>query len=75
MKQNIPFQEGIGLCPEKCQLDQIQNRQFEAIIDFSMGRPNIGKNVQDSETITIKQNVCRFQGWICPEKCQLDLIG
>ena len=42
----MPFQEGI--CPEKCQLDQIQNRRFEAIIDFGMGRPNIGKTVPDS---------------------------
>ena len=40
-----------------------------------MGRPNIGKTVPDSSTITLKQNVCSFQGGICPEKCQLDLTG
>ena len=26
-----------GICPEKCQLDQIKNGQLEAIIDFNMG--------------------------------------
>ena len=26
-----------GICPEKCQLDQIQNGQLEAIIEFNRG--------------------------------------
>ena len=35
MKQNVWFQGGI--CTEKIQVDQIQNGQLEAIIDFDMG--------------------------------------
>ena len=42
--QNVRFQGGI--CPEKCELVQIQNYQLEAIIDFIIG--NIGKTVSDS---------------------------
>ena len=44
IKQNVRFHEGI--CPEKCQLDHIQNGQLEAIINCIMG--NIRKNVPDS---------------------------
>ena len=43
MKQNVRFQGGI--CPGKCQLDQIQNGQLKAIIDFNMS--HIVKNVPD----------------------------
>ena len=41
MKQIVRLQGGI--CPEKCQLDQIQNDRLETIIDFNMG--NIRKTV------------------------------
>ena len=34
IKQNVRVQEVIGLCPEKCQLDKIQNDRLVAIIDF-----------------------------------------
>ena len=44
MKQNVQFQGGI--CPEKSQLNQIQNSRLEAIIDFDMG--NIWKTVPNS---------------------------
>ena len=39
--KHVRFQGGISL--EKCQLDQIQNYQFEAIIDVHM--VNLGKIV------------------------------
>ena len=43
IKQNVRFQ--VGICLEKCQLDQIENDRLEAII-FNMG--DIGKTVSDS---------------------------
>ena len=56
---------------EKIQLDQIQN---ETTIDhYILDMPNMRQTVQDSYTITIKQNV-RFQGGICSEKYQLNQI-
>ena len=36
IKQNVRVQEVIGLCPEKCQLDKIQNGRLVAIIDFNI---------------------------------------
>ena len=52
------------ICPEKFQVDQIQNGRLSAIINFNM--PDIWQTVPDNYTISIKQNV-RFQVWICPE--------
>ena len=43
------------MCPEKFQLDQIQNGRLLGIIKFNM--PDIWHAVPDSSTITIKQNV------------------
>ena len=44
IKKNVQYQ--VGICPEKCQLDQIHNGQLDAVIDFNMG--NIWKTVPDS---------------------------
>ena len=57
-----------GICPEKFQLDQIQNGQFAAIIDFNMH--NIWKTMRGSWTFIMKQNMW-FLGGICPAKFQL----
>ena len=44
MKKNVQFQGEI--CPEKFQLDQIENGQLSAIINFNM--PDTWKTVPDS---------------------------
>ena len=51
-----------GDMPWKCQFNQIQNDQLEAIIDFIMG--NIREIVPDSWIITIQQNVWFLWGII-----------
>ena len=63
IKQNVRFQ--VGICSEKCQLDQIQNCRLSVIYNFDM--PYIWQTIPDSWTIAIKQNVW-FQVGVCPEK-------
>ena len=64
-----------GICPEHFQLDQIQNGRlgplslkWAIIIAF-----NTCKNVPDSSTVTIEQNV-RVEGGMCSKKIQLDQL-
>ena len=61
----------MGICPVKCQLDQIQNGRLSATITFNM--PDLWQTVPDSLTIIIKQNM-RFQVGMCPVKFHLDQI-
>ena len=70
IKQNVWFQ--VGICPEKFQLDKIQNGQLAAIITFNM--PDIWQTMPDSWTITIKQNV-RFQGGIWFNRMHKNVYG
>ena len=56
IEQNVRFQAGI--CPEKCQLDQIENGQLEAIIDFN--------------TWVISGKLCQIaRPLLCDEMCGL----
>ena len=59
INQNVLFQ--VGICPEKFQLDQIQNGRLSGILSFNMC--DIWQTMQDTWTITIEQNM-RFQGGI-----------
>ena len=59
-QKNVRFQ--VEICPERCQLDQIQNDPLKA---------NIGKLCQIARPLSTTKQKVWFQGGMCPNKCEL----